>query len=115
MDLGLSCFFRANGCAVAAGAAQAVNAGLRWSSGGQPGGAGRWSMVSNLVVIGFLVRMVKALCVRVQLLKAGFGRLSNSKKQRSQPSAAPTFGMHFPVGAAEGCDLSIFRQQKAHQ
>jgi hypothetical protein len=70
-------------------------------------------MVSNLVVIGFLVRMVKGLCVQVQLLKAGFGRLSNSK--RSQPSAAPT-GQRIPnVGAAEGCDLLIFKKQKAHQ
>jgi hypothetical protein len=58
------------------------DADLRCSGGGQPGGAGRWSMVSNLVVIGFLVRMVKGLCVRVQLLKAGFGRLSNARFSR---------------------------------
>jgi hypothetical protein len=28
--------------------------------------------------------------------------------QRSQPSAAPTGGSHFKVGAAAGCDLLIF-------
>ncbi|OFJ41206.1 hypothetical protein BJN42_08120 [Pseudomonas koreensis] len=65
-------------------------------------------MVSNLVVIGFLVRMVKGLCVRVQLLKAGFGRLSNARFMRIcgecevlfASRLAPTTGMRFPVGAS---------------
>jgi hypothetical protein len=32
------------------------------------------------------------------------------KSKRSQPAAAPTVGMHSPVGVAEGCDLLILRQ-----
>ncbi|CAI8744812.1 hypothetical protein EMIT0232MI5_130077 [Pseudomonas sp. IT-232MI5] len=36
--------------------------------------------------------------------------LQDQKIVRSRPehSAAPTFEMHSPVGAAEGCDLLIF-------
>jgi hypothetical protein len=37
------------------------------------------------------------------------------KIKRSQPAAAPTVGMRFPVGAAEGCDLFAFRQSMHEQ
>jgi hypothetical protein len=37
-------------------------------------------------------------------------RSKDRKIERSQPSAAPTFKAHFPVGAAEGCDLFIVHE-----
>jgi hypothetical protein len=39
-----------------------------------------------------------------------FGWPLISKIKRSQPSAAPTWGMYTSVGAAEGCDLLILLQ-----
>jgi hypothetical protein len=37
------------------------------------------------------------------------------KIKRSQPPAAPTVGIRFPVGAAAGCDLFAFRQSMHEQ